>query len=80
MNETYIIQKARLNYQEFCTAWAMTKEQLFEFFHENVHEQLREKLKQDDSMFNIVDNSGIKWRISLAILPFYMKLANANIS
>ena len=74
----YIIQrKAAGNDIEtgFNVVWAFqTQEELFDFFHEDAHSQLKQGLENlyNFSMFE-VESGEILYRVSRATKPFYMK-------
>ncbi len=70
----YIVQQAILSVlseSEFCPAWVLSEEQLFKFFNDDVHDQIKDGLEEGNSSFHIYSGE-LKYRISVPTLPFYM--------
>lgn len=71
----YIVQQQVKPEHKFCAAWVLTKEQLFQFFPEDLGPQIQEGLNNEgiEPIFKI--NSGdIEYMIRQPTLPLYMKV------
>lgn len=63
---------AELKRGGFSPCWYLSQEQLFLFFGENVHEQVKQGIKSRDSFFVTTETE--RYLIAEPLLPFYMNL------